>query len=277
MKMKKVLKVLGAILLVLAIIFGLWFLKFKMTSLTYSNMSDEKTLDYVSKELLDSGVPKENVDIFKKQVEDTNKVLGDFHSFKDGFTDIKGTIVNYDEVLSFDLFGKALIPFDVNCRVSAWNLMKDIIEVKPYTGDLEQFHFEEGIITTYENTGFTQDDAGNFFGLFEPVPSKLLRTPGGHIKEVQKEWNKRGVKFEDSNRKLISCFAYDPIDKDLKAQHVGMMIERENDILFVEKPMPNLPFQASIFKNKDELENHLKQRFIVRFLPIILMENDKPF
>ena len=275
--MKKTLKIVGVILLALVIIFGLWFLKFKMTSLTYSNMSDKKTLEYVSKELLDSGVPKENVDIFKNQVEDTNKVLGNFHSFKDGFTDIKGTIVNYDEVLAFDTFGKALIPFDVNCRVSAWNLMKDIIEVKPYTGNLEQFHFEDGIINYYENTGFTKEDAGNFFGLFEPVSSKILRTSGGHIKEIQKEWNKRGVKFEDSNRKLISCFAYDLADNTLKAQHVGVMIERENDILFVEKPMPTLPFQASIFKNKSELENHLKQRFIVRFLPIILMENNEPF
>ncbi|MGL5541687.1 MAG: DUF4300 family protein [Erysipelotrichaceae bacterium] len=276
---KRVAKTLLVIFCVIGVIALGWFAKFQLTPITYSNLVDAPTQQEVLAILKEAGVPEENLQTFQTQIEQNIDFLKtDYPTFHPGFQTIKGTIVPYDEYLAWNLFSKAMQPADINCRFAAFNLMQDLITAPAFTKDREAFAYENTIFEYNDATGMDQAEYDLFLGLFESIDARNVATNGQYQKHIQATFKERGVEFEESNRSLISVFMHDPTKKTLEAQHVGVMIEVEDKLYFVEKVMPTLPFQVSIFNSKKELKNHLQQRFLVRFLPrVIFMQNDQPF
>lgn len=271
--MKKKLKIFLIVLgiLVLIVIFSL--ARRGITPIRYSNLSSKSSLELVTTTLEKSNVPQSSIDVFRSQVIFTNDYLSELPNLQGSFVTKKGTVVKYDDYLMFELFRKVKMSEDMNCRIAAWNLIKDKVTVTPISGHIEDS--EEEILNYYPATGFVKGDKENFWGVFKGIPAAVINTTGGYGKAIQKEWKKRNVIFEDSPIKLISCYSYSFENKWLEAVHAGVSIKTASGIMFIEKWNPKAPFQVSLFKNKKQLKYYLKQRLIGAFIiqPII-MENE---
>ena len=183
--------------------------------------------------------------------------------------------MRYDEHQAFNLFIQAKLPEDLNCRVAAWNLIKDQVSVTPDDGELE--YAEQCLLAYYPYTGFKEGDKEAFWGIFKGIPAQMIGTTKGYIKVIQEAWQERAVAFTESPRKLITCFSYSLDNKWLEAVHAGIMIEEAEGILFIEKWNPKAPFQVSRFKNERQLKYYLEQRLKASFvLQPIIMKNDQP-
>ena len=113
--------------------------------------------------------------------------------------------------------------------------------------------------------------------MFKGIPAGMVNTTRGYSKAIKSEWENRNIEFENSNRKLVSCFMYDFQEKQLEAVHAGTMIEQDGKIIFVEKISPTEPFQVSEFKNEKELKYYLKKMMLFKWFvvqPVIMMNDE---
>lgn len=254
------------------------------TKVTYSNLADEKTLNEVASLLEGTGVSKENTDIFKSQVKYTNDIIEGYPSLKDGFVTIKGTGVEYNSEVLFNYFANAMIEADFNCRIGAWPMINDIVNVeKPWT--IEQVNkvtresggilgYEKDVIEVNEYAHMNENDLTKFWGLYESIPFENHTSIKESAKHIQDTLVKRGITFEGSKRSLISMYLYNPQERVFEVKHAGVLIERENDLMFVERVNPTSPYQAAIFENRGELKFHLDERFKEYGVPeAVIMEN----
>ena len=92
---KIILLVLIFILLLGLIIVGKRFL----TTITYSNLTSQDSLNYVISALEKSRVSKESIDIFSKQVKFTNDFLKDLTELKEDFVPKKCTVLDRKRVV----------------------------------------------------------------------------------------------------------------------------------------------------------------------------------
>ncbi|MGL5329213.1 MAG: DUF4300 family protein [Peptostreptococcaceae bacterium] len=271
---KKPIKIFMTILGVLLLLASVFLIRIAFTDITYSNLNNDDSLNKTVNYLQESGVKEENIEVLKKQVDFTNTFLSEYPDLQGDFKTQKGTYVKYDRDLAYNLFVKARTYDDVNCRIAAWNLIKDTVKVDPMPGDIE--YTEESILEYNPMTGFKKGDKEQFWGVFKGIPAGLVNTTRGYSKVIKEEWDKRNLEFEDSNRKLVSCFMYNFEEKWLEAVHAGVMIEQDDQIVFIEKVNPKEPFQVSIFENEKELKFYLKQR-LLSYLVVqpIIMVNDE--
>lgn len=282
MKARKILLRIGIVFFALILMVGA-FVGYRMLTaeLTYSNLVDMQTLNEIADDLLAANVPKENVDLFKLQVESTNDFLGDFHSFHEGFVTIKKDGVKYDDYEGFKRFSELRVPYsDINCRVSVWNLAGDLINAEPWEGNAEvTFAYEISTLLEHPYVKMTEEQRLMFYSTYAPIPSNSFHFNKKTSELVIEAWKERGVIFkEDPKRTVINIFSYRPDKKTLEAPHAGILIERENDYIFVEKWNPTLPFQVSIFESRKDVERYLKYRMITSFLfDATIMENGELF
>ncbi|MGL6104723.1 DUF4300 family protein [Romboutsia sp.] len=277
--MKKPIKIIITTVAGLLLVAGVSLVRVSLTDITYSNLATEKALTATADNLEEAGLDKKNIDIFKKQVKYTNSYLSELPSLQGDFITKNGTFAKHDEYLSFNLFAKASreqgLREDVNCRVSAWNLMKDNITVNGDNGQIE--YTEKDILEHNPNAGFEKGDKEQFWGVFNGIPAGMINTTRGYSKTIKSEWENRNLEIKDSDRKLVSCFMYNFQEKQLEAVHAGTMIEQDGKIIFVEKISPTDPFQVSEFKNEKELEYYLKKMMLFNWFVVqpVIMVNDE--
>lgn len=269
-KSKRIILLIVAILILfIAIIIG----KRLLTPITYSNLAKSESLDYIVNVLEKKGISAEQVDTFKNQVEFTNGYLKELPDLQGDFISQRGTVVGYDENVTFNMFISVKLPEDLNCRVAAWNLIKQNIETTPMEGEIE--YAEQNILDFYPYTGFTDGDKEQFWSLFKGIEAGRFNTEKGYANIIQNEWKNRGVHFYSDDVSLISCFAYASDNKWIEAVHAGVMINVEDGILFIEKYNPKAPFQVSKFNSEKQLKYYLEQRLLGAFiLQPVIMKND---
>ncbi|HAX73293.1 MAG TPA: hypothetical protein DCY20_07200 [Firmicutes bacterium] len=275
LNIKKPVKILGIVLGVICVIISVFLLRRAFSNITYSNLNDADALNITVDYLTESGVPQENIDVFKEQVQFTNEFLSELPNLQGEFITKKGAIVKYDRNMAFNLFRTAILPDDINCRLTAWNLIKDLVKVDAIDETIELS--EESALEYYPSTGFSEGDKEAFWGVFKGIPAGAIHTTSGYATIIKEAWANRNLEFEDSNRKLVSCFGYSFENKWLEAVHVGVMIEQDDQVVFIEKVNPAEPFQVSIFKNEKELNYYLKQRLLDYFVlqPIIMVNDER--
>ncbi|MGL5978876.1 MAG: DUF4300 family protein [Erysipelotrichaceae bacterium] len=273
MKKNKILRGFGLVGLVLVLVVGAFVTRRAISTITYSNLASPNALDEVVEVLREQGVSEKNLTTFTQQVNFTNEYLKTLPNLQGDFTTKRGAVSKYDGNLAFNLFAAVVLPEDMNCRIAAFNLLKDVIKADGIAGEIELA--EEYILQSYPYVGFEEGDKEAFWGVFKGIETSGFQTTGSYVKTIQKAWQERGVSFEHESMSLISCFAYANDNKWLEAVHVGVKIETEEGLLFIEKINPKAPFQASKFKDDAELKYYLQQRMMDYFiLQPIIMEND---
>ncbi|WP_279265823.1 DUF4300 family protein [Romboutsia sp. Marseille-P6047] len=66
--------------------------------------------------------------------------------------------------------------------------------------------------------------------------------------------------LDNENISMINVFLHSPEDSEVFVGHAGILLQIKNELLFIEKYAPTLPFQVSKFKNRLELKGYLMDR-----------------
>lgn len=255
--------------------------------LNYSNLVDEKTQSEVFDILKDSTIKDENINDFLKKVNDYNKKVGKNNLSKDGFITINTQQVSYDEGKLLDMWNSKSnttdeIPLgDLNCRLTSFELFKDyIISEDEFTGDTIDLMFDLDTIERNPLAKMNATDVKKFTNVFSAIPAEDTTDVKKHAETIKNEWSKRNVTFlKNSKVSLINVFLHYTDTKNLLAGHSGILIQDNNEFIFIEKYAPMLPYQVTKFKTKRDLSVYLLDRLNVYTdvngsSPIIMENNE---
>ena len=254
--------------------------------LKYSTMDDTATQDKVYKFLSENNIDKNDIDMFMKSV-------------KSYYKSVEGVdLLNENERLSklqvpynlYDLSDKWLASSpnftDENCRLTAFRLFNDfIIDNSKLSYDkIDNTNLELDLSTMENNPNakFSKEDMNKFFNFFSNIKVTDSNNINQCAKEIAKELENRKISFKsDENISIINGYVPDEENNALFVGHTGVAINTKDGVVFVEKYGFELPYQITLFKNKEELKLYMTDRLKTSFTgesqsydPII-MENNK--
>lgn len=254
--------------------------------LTYSNLIDKKTQNKINYALVNNKIDKKQADYFIKLVLNYNDKsnINKLKTSVDGFKSINTQQVPYDEGYLGEIWDYNKLNYmDFNCRLTSFTLFKDFLKSEEkFKGDDSNLMFDLEAIENNPISEFSKDDTDKFANLYASIPVENSKDVKIHSEVITNEWKKRKISFVDNSTvSMINVFLHAPEDSNVFVGHTGILVKDKEELLFIEKYGPSLPYQASKFKDKKELKKYLMDRLDVNTAdngaskPII-MENDKP-
>ena len=170
--------------------------------------------------------------------------------------------------------------YDANCRVTAFALLRGLIAAQPLEPD-SFASYDQEVIDRTPWYAFSAGEQGIFFSLADAVAVSPT-TDADMVREtLLAEWRTRGITFSAGPVSLVSVILHSELDDIAFIGHCGVLAEDGSRLLFLEKYGPSLPYQATLFQNREELEAYLMSRFRDFYTEGIsakpfLLENDSP-
>lgn len=234
-----------------------------LTGIQYSNLADAASREEVAAVLKGYGIAQEQMDTLYKWADAFNERIQEPADLPQGFVNMEGDLVDYSRVTLTYLEGEEdSWTTQINCRLSAFLLMRDYIETNG-TGDEQDTYlmFDVEGIDTKESFQMSQEDRGDFITLYGSVPVAGTTMLEEHIQNIQESWRDRGIQLSSpSGLSLISVYLHSSFDEVRFVGHTGILAETDDGLLFVEKYGPRAPFQATKFQNRAELKAYLLAR-----------------
>lgn len=173
---------------------------------------------------------------------------------------------------------------DLNCRISAFILAKDMISseffAKNYNSDIEK---EVSHMNTIFKGKITNKDETTFRSLFTPIELdidsiKNVNLYDKSLKSLKNYWKKENLVFKSSNPSLIQVILIESMKNNnisVTTGHTGLLVKNNNDLYFIEKKNPYFPYQISKFKNYDDLNQYVfTQLEHTKNCKLMILEND---
>lgn len=238
-------------------------------NLTYSNLTDSSSQDEVKKVLEDAGIPSENIDSFFEDVNNYNNTIDNKSLTKDGFITINSSEPTYDEIAIQDAWNaKNPMFIGLNCRITTFNLMKDIISIdNPNTENSSNLFMDIDALENDPEGRFDQTKRNEFESLYSFIPTENTKDISIHLKNVQNDWENKGINFLNKDKtSVISVLFHSDEDKYLFIGHAGVLLSTDDGkFLFVEKLSFQTPYQAIKFNNRTELNDYLMSKYDVSY------------
>lgn len=251
----------------------------------YSNLVEQEIQDNLAGAMTDAGISDERQKVFFDHVNQFNEAVS-----REGLTTEfeEGEILftKYDPYEMQDEWMTIYPDFlGYNCRITAFSLMGDYIQANKDAQIRDEMVMMDVVSLEEDSSAMVQDgDLETFNILFSTVPTELTKDVNTHVKNLQKDWQERGIAFgEDTNAKLIAVLFHESIDENenyLFIGHVGVLLPAEdNQLYFVEKIAFQEPYQLTVFNNRTELNDYLMTKYDINegqptAAPFI-MENDQ--
>lgn len=248
--------------------------------LTYSNLIDEKTQNYVKDIMIENGVPKETADNFITIVQDYNSTVNMKYllTSKPGFTTINSSQVRYPENYLDKQWFKHNKYYDFNCRITAFGLFKTHMDISGDCGleiGMDLLCFEGNpLAKLYDiNLKHYADYYASFF-------AKDNSDYTEYINAIVNGYQERKIFYKATkNISIINVFMTSagirPEQLEFLVGHAGVLINSKDGLLFIEKISPTMPYQVLKLKDKNELKYIFEKRF--KYEPeLYIMENNKP-
>lgn len=172
-----------------------------------------------------------------------------------------------------------------NCRLTAYALMQDRIVIDselneaPSLLSLDLAAYKEAPLAPFD-----ADRLPYFQALFNEISASQAADSAVHVAEIQAYYQARGIRFLDGPS-LITVYVHDasldnPGQYCVFPGHVGVLIEREQGIYFIEKLAFQMPYQVTCFPDRKALARYLEQAYASfqteGLSKVILMENNGP-
>lgn len=255
-----------------------------LSEITYSNLRDRETRDYVRKLLIEAGVKEAAVDVFFREVEDYNQTVSDKRFVAQGFQTSKDLIIPYNHAELIEAWNSAKGDFiGNNCRITTFSLLDGIIRVGDPKAekDSSNLFLDEDAVLMNPNTPFNEEEMERFTSVFSNIKTEATNDISFHLEKVKEDWKRKKISFSESVKaSMISVFFHSAIeggDDTLFIGHAGVLVPQEEGILFLEKLSFDEPYQVLKFKNKVELNDFLMNRYDVEWnqptAPPFIMEN----
>ena len=107
----------------------------------YSNLVDKRTQNEVKKYLIDAGIPKKNAEAWLKDVNEYNKTIKNTSLVKKGYKKLGLNAPIYNDNKIAEYWSKKYNMFiGYNCRITAFDLLKNYINCLLYTSPSPRDH-----------------------------------------------------------------------------------------------------------------------------------------
>lgn len=229
----------------------------------YSNLVDAKSQKEVRKAMLDAGLSRKNVDAWLADVKTYNKTIKNTGLVKKGFKKMTKS-PQYDENKIMELWSKKNDLFiGYNCRITAFDLMKDKIKVDENAkANPTELFMDQDALKNAPEKKFTKKQTATFEKLFSTVNTEYTTDVDTHVKKMQKSLKAKGVTISKKTKaSLITVVFHSSFGKEeneLFVGHAGVLVPTRNGkFLFVEKLSFSLPYQVIKFDNRKQLYQYL--------------------
>lgn len=229
----------------------------------YSNLVDAKSQKEVRKAMLDAGLSRKNVDAWLADVKTYNKTIKNTGLVKKGFKKMTKS-PQYDENKIMELWSKKNDLFiGYNCRITAFDLMKDKIKVDENAkANPTELFMDQDALKNAPKKKFTKKQTATFEKLFSTVNTEYTTDVDTHVKKMKKSLKAKGVTISKKTKaSLITVVFHSSFGKEeneLFVGHAGVLVPTRNGkFLFVEKLSFSLPYQVIKFDNRKQLYQYL--------------------
>lgn len=229
----------------------------------YSNLVDAKSQKEVRKAMLDAGLSRKNVDAWLADVKTYNKTIKNTGLVKKGFKKMTKS-PQYDENKIMELWSKKNDLFiGYNCRITAFDLMKDKIKVdESAKANPTELFMDQDALKNAPEKKFTKKQTATFEKLFSTVNTEYTTDVDTHVKKMKKSLKAKGVTISKKTKaSLITVVFHSSFGKEeneLFVGHAGVLVPTRNGkFLFVEKLSFSLPYQVIKFDNRKQLYQYL--------------------
>ena len=229
----------------------------------YSNLVDAKSQKEVRKAMLDAGLSRKNVDAWLADVKTYNKTIKNTGLVKKGFKKMKKS-PQYDENKIMELWSKKNDLFiGYNCRITAFDLMKDKIKVDENAkANPTELFMDQDALKNAPEKKFTKKQTATFEKLFSTVNTEYTTDVDTHVKKMQKSLKAKGVTISKKTKASLITVVYHSSfgkeENELFVGHAGVLVPiRDGKLLFVEKLSFSLPYQVIKFDNRKQLYQYL--------------------
>lgn len=229
----------------------------------YSNLVDAKSQKEVRKAMLDAGLSRKNVDAWLADVKTYNKTIKNTGLVKKGFKKMTKS-PQYDENKIMELWSKKNDLFiGYNCRITAFDLMKDKIKVdESAKANPTELFMDQDALKNAPEKKFTKKQTATFEKLFSTVNTEYTTDVDTHVKKMQKSLKAKGVTISKKTKaSLITVVFHSSFGKEeneLFVGHAGVLVPtRDGKLLFVVKMSFSLPYQVIKFDNRKQLYQYL--------------------
>ena len=93
-----------------------------------------------------------------------------------------------------------------------------------------------------------------FITLYNSIPVDNDASQEEHVAAVTQAWKDRDIQVEGSGISLVEVYLHSPFDSLRFVGHVGILLETDDGLLFVEKFGPEEPFQATKFQDRGQAQ-----------------------
>lgn len=222
----------------------------------YSNMQDTKSREEVFSEL-------KKHDVSDNQINKLNEWMDDFNSYvkdgqlSNGFKKMDGDLVDYS---TLEL--KDMPSYYVNCRLTSFMIMKNALTINCKPDDSDTYlMLDLDAIDTDKPISMTEQEKLNYTTLFNWIPLDDAKTLEQHEEKIETALKDRDIKIDESKGlSIINIYVHSTFDNVRFVGHTGVLMDTNDELLFVEKYGPDTPFQATKFDNREELKKYLLAR-----------------
>lgn len=257
-----------------------------LINLDYSNINDETIQNKISKLLMKNKVEENDVEMFIQSVQNYYKSVEgiDLLNYSEKLSDLQ---VPYNQYELTDKWMEKNIDFaDQNCRLTAFRIFNDFIisesELNYQQMDITNLEFDIDALQYNPDAKFSEDDINKFVNLFSNISVTDINNVEQSAKDISLELKKRKISFKvDDNISIINGYIQDTENNAVFVGHTGIAIDSNEGLIFIEKYGSGLPYQMTVFQDKEELKAYMWDRLKMGFTgetssnkPII-MENNK--
>lgn len=226
----------------------------------YSNLADEASRKEVMQELESCGVTRQQAETAAGWAKDFNGIAKNF-SFPEGFAALPEKGVDYSGLLMDDSAAAYSYLQWLNCRLTAFFLMKDQIRTAGTGDDADVWlMFDVEAIDTVPEYQMSREERADFVTLFNGISTAGADSLEEQEERIEQAWEERGIETEGEDLSLVCVYLHWPEDEVRFAGHTGVLAETEDGLLFVEKYGPMAPFQATRFSDRAALKKYLLGR-----------------
>ena len=250
----------------------------------YSNLVDKESQELVKSTLVKSGISEETVNTFLSDVDAFNGVIKNVSLVEGGFKETTEIpVYKSDKIFEYLDENNPLFP-GYNCRITSFDLMKDtIVATNTEISNPKDLFMDNDVLNNAPRQVFSEEQKGVFDCLFSTVYTEFTSDKNVHLEKWLNNWKEEGVEFKECQASMVSVVlhsSFSESENELFVGHVGVLAPMEDGRwLFVEKLAFQAPYQANIFKSKEDLNNYLMAMYDNSWdeqaaSPLIL-ENDK--
>jgi len=237
-----------------------------LKNIKYSNLQEKAVQDTFKDVMEDAAISKQRQEVFFRYVDMFNQAVSE-EALTKGYEEAELSFVKYDPYAMQEEWTKAYPDFmGYNCRITAFSLFADFVDI-PKDSEMRDEMILLDMYALEEDTTAIKDEEElkKFKVLFSTIPTKNTKDIAEHVKQLQKDWKERGIRFDESaSARLITVLFHEYVDETenyLFIGHTGVLFPHGEELFFIEKVAFQEPYQLILFKNRIELNDYLMTKY----------------